>query len=474
MIYMDGFDSNMKNDQFDQHSELPEGFGWDDMREGIYKKMQKTTKSKKNNRPWYLLLLLLLIIFGCGSWFALYLNERKSMTNPVLQTQKNEREINTDSENTPTNIKPDKQNDKAAPINDFLTQTNLNNKKTADTKKKVDDFLNVNNTKHRTNIPKIAVNNIVKENPKNTQNQLNTPTSREAFVYQPQKEKTTDDADINTARISPRASGTTDKLPSILTLIDHKTSDIIAFKTPGDTKPPAFRKHLSFGLAGGMMNWIAFDADNISHDFVSGFPGYNINPSISLSLTPNHALQVDYEYSSLEELFDYEGSRPIEVVREDQAVREVYSSLTGNLIYTERRDVSVSGTRHYRELKYNQYKLHVLSLGYRFDQITMKKSSFGFYTGASYLFQLNSKGKRLNEELDVITFDENNPLFEKNQLGLRFGIHYNYSLNANTKLFSQVLATKYMTNWELDNSNSATRPLLYGLQIGLRYYPTNK
>ncbi len=463
---MDDFNSNWKNDQFDQHSELPEGFGWDDMREGIYEKMQ-TTKPKKNNRPWYWLLLLLLIAGGTGSWFVLdYLNEEKTTINHTTFNQADTKKINTDSENIQSKTKTSPQNNNLDSVEDIRSQPKQKQEKTVSKKNKPSKLTHTNTKKLIVKIPQETINYTAEKNKKTEENKINISSSR--IVNTIQKQEIIKPSNTKSVTVAKEITNDVNTLPAItFELIKNKPSNLASTSTPEHIKTSNFKKYLSLGIAGGMTNWAALDATNINHDHVSGFPGYHLNPSVSLSLSPKHAFQIDYQYSALKELFDYEGTRPIEVTR-NQTV-EVVSSLTGNLLYSTERDVTVDGFRRYRELKYNEYKLHALSLGYRFDQIIRKKSSFGGYIGASYLLQLNSKGKRLNDELDVITFDDNNPLFQKSQFGLRFGIHYNYQLNTNINLFSQIITTKYITNWELDSSNSATRPLLYGLQIGLRY-----
>lgn len=474
MNYMDNFHSDLKNDQFEHQSELPEDFGWEDMREGIYEKMQ-TTKPEKNNRRWYLLLLLLLIIGSTGSWLVLeHLNAEKTIADSITLNQAHKKEIKATPENIQSKTKTPQQSSQSNLTEDILPQSKQKHEKVVDKKKKPSKLLSTNTTQSNTKPLKTTVNYIAEESKTIKENKSNIPSNR--IINPTQKRQTTKPSNNKPVAVAQEVLTEVNKLPKIpLQLIENKPSNLAPFdsskdiKTAKEIKTSAFRKHLSFGLAGGITNWAALDATNINHDYVSGFPGYHINPSVSLSFTPKHALQIDYEYSALEELFDYEGSRAIQEVKEDETVTEVFSSLTGNLLYSVQEDVTVNGIRHYRELKYNQYKLHTLSLGYRFDQITKKKSSFGFYLGASYLLQLNSKGKRLNEALDIVSFDDDNPLFQKNQLGLRLGLHYNYQLNTNTSLFSQVMSTKYITNWELDNSNSATRPLLYGLQIGVKY-----
>jgi len=95
---MDYFDKNFK-DQFNgQDSDLPEGFGWEEMKDGIQDKMD--VKSAPVSKKWWSLLLLLLL-GGCGGWMTYnYLNISSDQI-----VESNVQEFNTTSEEeTPIQI----------------------------------------------------------------------------------------------------------------------------------------------------------------------------------------------------------------------------------------------------------------------------------------------------------------------------------------------------------------------------------
>ncbi|MEO0778725.1 MAG: hypothetical protein AAF146_19315, partial [Bacteroidota bacterium] len=54
-----------EHDEHDEHDALPEGFAWEDMKAGIFDKMQ--APKPRRRRPWPLLLLL--FMGACGVWF---------------------------------------------------------------------------------------------------------------------------------------------------------------------------------------------------------------------------------------------------------------------------------------------------------------------------------------------------------------------------------------------------------------------
>jgi len=175
---MDDFNSSLKNG-FDHQSELPEDFGWNDMREGIYEKMQ-TTKPKKNNRSWYLLLLLLLIVGGAGGWFVLeYLNKDKSITNAnaIVSIQEHEKEINTNSRNIQPKTNNSQQNTKPHSTNDMLPQSKQKHKKIVDKKKKLTKLLRTNTTQSNTKTPKNTINYIAEKGKEIKKNKSTIPNN---------------------------------------------------------------------------------------------------------------------------------------------------------------------------------------------------------------------------------------------------------------------------------------------------------
>ncbi len=488
---MDYFDSNFNDDRVDQNSELPEDFGWDDMKEGIYNKMHVKRPSGLR-KYWPLLLLLLVAGCGTGSWLLMNNFNGNATENTSIALDK---DVELDSKPKPKPKSKSKLESKLESKENVETQFDQSTESTStpiqssDSKKQMEGIYSpIEKSVDRKNLENSVIETKVNINSNRTSNS-NSNSKSNSIASQPKPSVNTNQENQVINQIFEKETtrneeewSTLNSIPSLL--LDQIANSEFQYKVIDDliipverkvakrddekTDPP-FKKYWTMGLAGGLISQSAFDANNINHDHTSAYPGYNINPSIALSLTPKHSIQLDYEYNALEELFDYDGERDIEVQLDNQLVKEVHNSLTGNVISTERETVIANGTRKYREVKYNQYKFHTLSLGYRFDQLKKQRSTFGFYLGASYLLKLNNQGKRLDENRDVVSFDNNNPIFTNNQFGLRLGVHYNYKLSANTSLFSQVMTTKYLTNWEVSSSASSTKPLFYGLQIGLRY-----
>ncbi|MFK7807692.1 MAG: hypothetical protein AB8F74_07845 [Saprospiraceae bacterium] len=465
---MDYFNEQFGDFDSSDHSDLPEGFGWEDMKDDIYEKMDEKKPKPNYKKYWPLFLLLLMVGCGTGSWFALKQVDGNRISENAFNENINNNEnlvadnstelIDKENLNTEKEISTEKTKEEQLAVEKIDTPKN-NTKAIQKTKTVLFSNQSVDASQSNNTILKKEVLPVVEEESE-TITEINIPTNT-SVGEEPELNKFVESGLtlIGTNKL---------QLPSMdfEGLSSQLLPVVTTFSKPSPSKEK-FKPQVQISLAAGLSNLSTF-GDNLNKDHVSGYPGYSINPSVQLFIRPRHALQVDYEFTAVQELFDYDGSRPISVSKENVVVEELVSSLTGKVINSERKNVIVPGTRSYREVKYNQYQFHTLSLGYHFATAKKKRSSFGFYTGASYLLQMNQEGKRLNEELDVVAFDNNNKVFTNHQFGLRLGVNYDFSLSEKTALFSQLVATQYLTNWEVGTSNATTRPLLYGLQIGIR------
>lgn len=456
---MDYFNSNFEDKFSDQNSDLPEEFAWENMKEGIYEKVYINAPTKKKK---YWPILLLLLVVGCGgSWIAFNVWDSSSQMEASMTDNQSmdEQSIEANSTDSPSSVLPSskKPNQKItissvkAGMNEATYDSNADNSNISFAKKNTSPLyqFNISDIEQKFIEPIQSKNINIKEDRED-----------ESIVNSSKKQ-------LNNA--SPIASVWIEEINST-TPLPNKTINLHAVSKRPTTKQkkPLFPIHTTeLNLSSGIINWTANDPNNINHAYTKGFPSFTINPSLSIYFKPKHALQIDYEYTSLEEEFIYTGDREIEVLQEDVVVREVVNSLTGEVISSEYANVMLSGTRSYNEIKYNSYKLHTLSLGYRFSTDLWKRSSIGGYLGSSYLFHLNAAGKRLDDELDVISFNGKNPLFGGSQFGMRLGIQYGFKINTSTTLTSQIMTTKYLTNWEVSGINGNTRPWLYSFQIGI-------
>ena len=221
---MDYFDSNFKNDQEDQQSDLPEGFGWDDMSAGIYEKMPAP---KKNNRYWPLLLLLFVVGCGGGSWYAVnYLTGENSTISKDTEFEKSKKEINTAqqlSEAAATEIPKTSTNNSSAQAS---AQNNLNSPKSNDIDNHKTFKSSATTTTIKSKVQQITSQKTVVNNKQPIQNESPSIANSSDATVPTQKQESTAEVADNKITDSVQGLNSILELPAIpYGLIDHQLAD---------------------------------------------------------------------------------------------------------------------------------------------------------------------------------------------------------------------------------------------------------
>lgn len=455
---MDYFDS-----KYDQPEELPEGFAWEDMEAGIRGKMEQAQPA--GMRKWWPLLLLL-IIGGCGTWmgyqrFTKVLVEDSSST--IQETAPTHIE-----HLTPENIPVTSSNSSAiaeeqpnSPLSkvteNVVTKTPLSTT-IAKTSLSKSERVNSENTTN------IVPNSAPVRN--TTSNQSITETIKESPAKNPNIASVhgvTPGHPLNEV-VSPLATLNIQLLQEIQEELQLKDIPLVDNASKKAPKPKVLGT-FSWTVLAGVQNWKP-KGNNNNNNYVSGFPGYAFTPQVNYHLNNTQSLHLGYQYQSLQELFEYEGTRVEQKLLKDFVVSEVLNSYTGESISQVRKDTLVEVTHHSNELKYNTFQLHSVQLGFSQRLLKGRKSHIDLSLGASYLFALNGNGKRLDNDFVVREIaDKQFTLFEAHQLAINGGINFRYAFAKNWTLVTRLEAQQYLTDWESATAGK-TRPFTYGLMLG--------
>ena len=227
-----------------------------------------------------------------------------------------------------------------------------------------------------------------------------------------------------------------------------------------------FQPRLSWALIGGIQYWHQNDKNNPNTFYLSPFPSYSFSPQVSWQFQPQRSLRLGYRNQTLEDLFDYEGTRISEKFLKDVVVGEVVNSLTNARVAEVRKYTFVQVTQYNRELRYNQFQLHTLY--FTFDQkLWVRDRAFlQVSAGINYLLRLRAQGKRLYEQRAVRAFQYGDERFRNHRFALQLGLRYQLQLLPQWQLIAQLDGQQYLNDWER-NPALRNRPLLYGLSIGV-------
>jgi len=224
---------------------------------------------------------------------------------------------------------------------------------------------------------------------------------------------------------------------------------------------------IRIGLSGGMMNWLEFDKNNINYAYLSGFPGFSIRPTIEYQFSKRSHAELAYQYISIDQKFDYEGTRLYQVEQKDVVVEEVINSLTGTSLQQTRRDTFANASQYQKSLHYNKYNIHTLQLSYGYSISMGKSSKLVLGVGAEYLFSINGKGKKLDAQSIVQNFNSSIKDFSGSRLAARMAVNYELMITEKLGLNIGINCSKYFNKIDPFINGKRQGPLFYGLQTGV-------
>lgn len=439
---MDFFEDKLKNSS-ERQDELPEDFSWENMREGVYSKMNASPQT--NRWKWSSLFILLLFV-GCGGWFVLQESELKStnelkekslLTNDIdkKQVDKKSSQPVFENSNTAENIsKTVKKQTLSENIEQRITQSIETTDHTS-----INDFNSKISTLKKTNF-----------------------NFKESFKTQPSPSTIEKKSNENQVikRIDPLSPITA--LPALPIKFERNTArwNVLLTENKSNRMAPQFALEAMVGVN----SWLAFSEAGAGDQYMSPFPGYAFALGGNISFDNKPSIHFGYQFRNIQQLFDYEGTKTFNVNKQSAVVHQVLNSVTGNVLAQTIQDTSTTASKYNRELKYNSFKLHAFYLesakNFKLNSKMILSPSFG----VEYLFKISGNGKTLNAERDVVIIDEQNPIYKNHQFALRLGLNYKFQIGENWSLSTKIQTAKYLSNWNVNEG--IAKPMIYSFNLG--------
>ncbi len=466
---MDYFNSNFKDRLEDDTQGLPEGFAWEDMKDGIEEKMIAGRKAKRNR--WWPLLLLLLIT-GCGGWMvASYFEKDIQVVNSANDKVYTPEIVEALSAETAE----DKSIDNVEAIGKTETGTIVNTPEKES---------NINNTpKPLSQLPVDKPSNNtatnIKQQDGNSESSIEQKTNVEANLIQTSNKKIVEQKTSETNQkpkviVATKDIFETRNKVSELTLLskpisllsnefDYPVLSIGALSKK--TIPPA-KAQLSMAILGGANVWRNNLESIQNEDHLSGVLGWSVRPEVSLR---KHKWQFTfaYQYDQLQEEFAYEGSTTVLEEREDVVVGNVVNSLTGASTPIL-KDTTINVTYIQRELKYNDYEVHHLDFSVGRILVEQRKHTLLLNAGLGLTLSFQGNGKRLNNLNLVDEFELRSAVNPAQLLSISSSLQYSYSINDRFSILTRVQFRQFLNSIALSSTDSM-RPTVYGLNLGLQH-----
>ncbi len=473
---MDSFDKKISDlyNAEQSSNDLPEGFGWDDMNEGIYKKMEEPKRKKKFFWMWFsfagsLLLLTTLLFF--------FNFETKNITS------------------TPSNIEDSKAEKTPIHLDKTTIENSLEITKTISetpTKTKERYTISTNQNSHKTSKENIKKTKLAKVPASSIQ--VKIPESSTEPIKENQqliKEQTVQESIISTNKttVLKESLVATKRLafisiqkdlipmerrlgPPIVLVPSHVISPNKTNKE--DEKLESKNKKKLIGLSslqlygGTLLTSGKYSQNPLRNKHSRWLPGYYAGIELTVLNVKKWNINFGYEHKFAVQLFDFQNITDIiETVVEDALVGISTNSINGS--QSENREtISTQANRTRNYVNYNTFRAHAFRMTIVRTFNLSKNLSFNPGIGSSYNFLNKANGRTVDSDKNTLNYNPSNSIYRKNNFGIEGGFSLSYqigkfSLNGNVWMEKSL-------NYSLE-SVGEIRPVFYkmGLGVGRRF-----
>ncbi len=499
---MEPFD-NLKG-KLREESPLPEGFGWDDMQEGIFEKMENLTIPKKEPKQfgyWKLTFFLfgMLAMLGLTVLFHLVTDTQKeeiiqreslvllsalnSATKTVEKTKtttkkeysypekSTEVSLNTD-QNYPTEI-ISKSEEKAT---NSLTSTSLSAKETAKIDKREINGIAPNRLNNQFSIPKKEAGELEKIVPINQHNNISPniknvgqetkPAPPTAFNNYMISEKTENSRPNNQQRESIWTLTSLRKEPlKPLDYLHLIILDTLSLSNPLAVEKRNHQTRFSMAFGAGVNywtpNWGGTTGSQERATYEKALIGTTYSLQLDYQLKPNWALASGIVWSRNYSKFDYYQTDTYQKVKQAAVVEIQVNTFTGDStqIYGD-QTVNVERTR--KVVHYNSFQKWAIPVSIKYS-LRHRQMEYTFGIGTMFTLSTKTTGKTFNQT--ITDYNAANPIYKTGlEIGAMGSFDLNYHFSNKYFIGAQLSAVKSLGNWS-QTEEVMLKPMIFHSQL---------
>lgn len=510
---------NMKG-KLREENPLPEGFGWEDMQEGIFEKMADLTapeKEKKRFEYWKLTLFSLgmVVMLGLGSLCYLERSEqqmidgRQELTKPLASAnqvnksfknrgnltgkeQLNPKERATQAlttiENHPTNLINDKERH----------VLNRQPKSTADlkidNKIEVKEVVKFSQNSARKGIAIDQENNLRNNNPnsKVSANLVGTKISKHDNIL-PTTEKKERSSETTSFTTFNNYLSTVKTVGSIINIkndnpiwtlqaLEKKPFEILNYQRLSTINPLSLSNPLAvekrenntrFSMAIGLglnywtPNWGSSSTSQERAQYEKALVGNTYSLLFDYRLYPKWSLGTGIMNSTYFSQFNYKETEVYQAVKEEVLVEIQVNTFTGDS--TKIYDDSVININRERQVvHYNTFKKWSVPLIVKYS-LSNKKVEYAFGIGTMLTLSTKTAGKTINSTIQ--DYNANSPIYQTGtEIGALGTFDLNYHLSEKYYIGAQLSGIASLKNWSIEEEVDL-KPLIFNSQltIGMKF-----
>jgi len=446
---MESFDKKINALFNDEHSDLPEGYDWEDNKDDIFGKMPK-----RKRRPiglWWLLSGLMII----GAGVLYFLNIETTDLEQVSNLEVQEITIAESSYPTQENYIEDKESDSAeAAITNTdkrgqdrtLTDVSMNPNTDASSEKVEDTQVAISHVREelREAVIHTKANTITSNQP--------LAENIKSFAINRGEDHSTSNTEIKertSALVGSRSIVGIYPISRLMSPFSKVQKDnlvlpevILNEVVVEEPKSPLLH---TISIQGGTLmtfgSYVGNDARNITSDWALGY-----NTSLGYQVSRNRwTLNMNYDYNFAVERFRLEDEGVIQQVEEDVLVSIVTNAFSGETLNVK-EDVVHNTNRRRNYDTYNTWKSHSIGLLGSYNLLDNNRWSLSTGLGAGYTWGRSTKGYAIDNEDAVFQYTENDQLHQQSNIYLVSMAQIDYRLSKRWSLQSYLRGSRTMSN----------------------------
>lgn len=468
---MDSFDKKVadlynKNQSPDQ---LPEGFAWDDMSEGIYDKMESPERKRK---PvfWWLTFGSFILLFSVAGLFLIQKSNNTNLSHTINTSLPNIKEETTFPNSKPIaetaqaekesttirNTQADISNHNFS--NNLIVSINKNSEK-ADQKSKTTDRIDVSILKDLTSTESGFVIN--------TSSPEISVSGAEDFVESVNEKES---ADILTIP----ASATKTVVPPTLPIrwVTFSSNKITApDQLLQKNEPTHSRSKIMFQFTpeiygGTLLTTGKYTGNQERNTYSRWSPGYFAGIDFTVLTYKKWSLNMGYEHKLAVQILELSNIIDTVSVTIENALTGITTNSLNGTTMERRENIATKGVRTRNFLYYNTFRSHALRLTvHRSFAITPRwHLSTGF--GGTYNFFNQATGTTLDADGNRLRYTPDMPIYQKRSFAVEAGLSLEYKIGR-IRLTGNLWLEKSLS-LSLEPNNSI-KPVFYKIGAGAAY-----
>ncbi len=224
--------------------------------------------------------------------------------------------------------------------------------------------------------------------------------------------------------------------------------------------------NLNAGSSFMIPNWQTSESQQEYRSFQKSLPGLSLGLRLEYVLSKRFSMTSGLTIGHYFTRLDYQGTKELEIEKDGQVIQIINNTTTG--LSTEVLGTATVRVLQQREVRhYNRFKTLSIPLTFRYT-IQKSKMSYGVGLGFDISLEERATGKYVSTQSIKLLEDVTGLKDQKVGMGILTELIAKYHISSKVDLSAGLMLNRQLTTWQLDSDISLQPVLLIG-QLGISY-----